>query len=186
MPSARVTKVVVFDERLYHGNGDVFKWCALITTHFTNHARRYAPVRSGELMEGISGDTKQVGIRQVQGTITSTAPHTMYVLRGTQTPIRTTRGHANPEGGFVTLWGSINPQTGRFTTRYIRGQRRFQKRIPVSGYWLNVREGGGYPRKLLLWVHGQEANNFLARAWRATARNHRAIRHRVPVFLLER
>lgn len=152
MAGAVVTRVVVFDQSLYRATGDVGKWCRLITRHFTQHAIEKAPERSGQLRAGISGDSHQIGPRQVQGVIESSAPHTMFVLRGTSSPIMTNAHWDNPSG---------------------RGK----------GHWLRVGAGNGYNEFYALSVSGQQANNFLEKAWRETARNHRAIRGGVPGFI---
>jgi len=178
-----LTTVVVFDRDLYKPGHMVHRWMTLVTTHFVGHAIADAPVRSGELKAGISGDTNQVGDRQVEGTISSSAPHTLYVLRGTTGPIMSNRRWANPEGAYSKLWGSINPKTGKFTRRHIKGAERKQITVRNKGFWLRVRSGPEFDQHFALQVRGQEANNFLERAWRQTARNHRAIRGRAPSFI---
>ncbi len=100
-------KTVVFDQGLYHGNGDVIQWCRKITAKFTLEAKRYAPVRTGELVEGISGTVRHVGLRQVEGIIESKAPHTMFVLRGTTGPISTQKFKDDPEGAVIHLWKDV-------------------------------------------------------------------------------
>lgn len=161
---AGFTKVVIFDQHLYRPTGLVGKWMTLVTGHFVEHAKHYAPERTGELREGISGGTQQVGERQVEGHISSSAPHTMYVLKGTTGPIMSN-----------TRWASGGaPATG--VEWRGKGSARKQVRFRKKGFWLKLPEdewgdGGFYSE-----VSGQEANNFLLKAWAATARNHRAIR----------
>lgn len=176
MAQARVEllKTVVFDQGLYHGNGDVIKWCRLITAKFTMEARRYAPVRSGELVAGISGTVRHVGVRQVEGIIQSKAPHTMWVLRGTTGPISRKKFKDNPEGASIVLWKDV-----------VRHGKKRRERVPVrqKGYWMKLPAGGDFPVVYKTEVAGQDANNFLEKAWRATSRNHRAIRGAIPTFI---
>ena len=178
-----ISKVVVFDRDLYKPGHMVHRWVTLVTTNFVLHAKELAPIRSGELKAGISGDTHQVGERQVEGSIESAANHTMFVLRGTTGPIMTTRMFANPEGATSELWGVIDPKTGKFTRKHIKGAERKRHIVRNKGYWLRVRAGNGYSEHIAGSVSGQEANNFLADAWRRTARNHKAIRGRMPSFI---
>lgn len=176
MARATLSRVVVFDQGLYHGNGDVIEWCRKITAKFTAEAIRYAPVRSGELVSGISGSVNHVGERQVEGIIKSVAPHTMYVLRGTKGPISTAKYKADPGGATLMLWKDVkDPHTGRTRRRKVPvRQKGFYMRIPASEFG---------PAFFATEVSGQRANNFLLLAWRATARNHRAIRGPVPQFI---
>lgn len=167
--SGSITRVVVFDQYLYHGKGDVYQWCRKITTRFGREARHYAPVRSGELREGISTDTSQVGVRQVQGVISSSAPHTMYVLKGTTGPIMSNKHWANPTGGTVELWKG-------------KGKDRKRVRVRQKGHYMHLPEGNGFDSHFTMEVDGQQANNFLLKAWRGTARDHRAIRGVVSPF----
>lgn len=160
-------KVVVFDERLYHAHGEVYDWCHKITTAFTAFAVHYAPVRSGRLVAGIHGHVRQIGPRQVQGTIESTAPHTFYVLRGTKGPIMTDQAFANPGGA----------------TKVVHGPDGFERTVRVPGYWMPIPAWGGYRKRYAVSVSGQRPNNFLLKAWRATARNHKAIRGVEPDFI---
>lgn len=175
MPSAILVRTVVFDQQLYRGNGDVHRWCRKITDRFGREASEAAPVRTGELAEGIITNTRQTGERQVEGTITSTAPHTMYVLRGTTGPIMSNRGWRNrAQGPMKVVWKG-------------KGSKRKQIIIRNKGYMkLNTADAPpGTPIATFKWeVSGQDANNFLATAWARTARDHRAIRGRgVPSFI---
>lgn len=183
MAQAVLVKTVIFDQDLYKSGHMVNRWLGLMTSRFAEHARHYAPERTGRLREGISGEHRQVGERQVEGTIESTAPYTMYVLRGTTGPIMTRKAFANPGGATVTLWGSIDPATKKFTRRNIKGARRVQREVRVKGYYLKIPAYGDYEKFFALSVDGQEAQNFLVEAWRATARNHRSIRGAIPTFI---
>lgn len=184
-----LSTVVVFDQRLYmRPDGMVFSWCQKVTNRFGTEAVGYAPVRTGELKAGIHWNTIQTGERQVVGRIGSTANHTMFVLRGTGTPgkgrdgsIYTTRGFANPSGSVVTLWGVVDPKTNKFS-RTGKG-RRERHQVRVKGYWMVLPAWEHFKRGWADEVSGQEPNNFLLKAWRATARNHKALRGSVPSWI---
>jgi hypothetical protein len=122
MAKAIVTKVVVFDERLYHGHGDVKKWVDLITRHFWEHAVAYAPEREGRLKAGIIHETSQIGVRQVLGQVTSTAPYTMFVLRGTGLPGKGQAGYIFPKNGRLLRFGASGGY-GPFVGPYVHGQK---------------------------------------------------------------
>ena len=181
--AAVLVKTVVFDRDLYKPGHMVHKWVTLVTANFTRHARDLAPKRTGELAAGIDGEATQVGPRQVEGTIASSAPYTMYVLRGTTSPITTTRYHANPSGAYSLLWGSKDPKTGKFTRKRIKGVERKRFSIPNKGYFMRVPASEWGPSVITSQVRGQAANNFLEAAWRRTGINHRAIRGRMPTFI---
>jgi hypothetical protein len=184
MAAAVLVKTVVFDRDLYKPGHMVHRWVTLVTERFTMHARTLAPKRTGELAAGIEGDTAQVGPRQVEGTIASHAPYTMYVLRGTTGPIMTKRAHANPDGAYSQLMGSIDPRTNKFTRRHIKGAERRLFSIPNKGYFLRLPGDEYGPHLITMSVNGQEANNFLLAAWRRTANNHKAIRGKMPAFIM--
>ncbi len=179
MATRRLTKVVVFDQSLYRGRGDVNVWCTKINNRFYAEAVKAAPERSGELIAGFRHDTKQVGPRQVQGTFASLAPHTMYVLRGTTGPIYSNRGwrqRATTPGGYVALW-KFNPKT----------KRREQMPQRVKG-WIKLRTLSETRNNIdYAWsVSGQESQNFLLTAWRRTSYDHRALRgRRIPSFITD-
>jgi len=184
-----ITSVVIFDENLYRPTGLVGKWMTKVTTRFVAEAMAAAPVDTGELVAGISGDTNRLGPRQIQGTISSSAPHTMWVIRGTGFPVKGSEGRIYTTKGFVTrdkadayvsLWGHT-PRGGKFT-RYGRGDktgpgRRMKTQVRKKGYWLRLpfpsRSGGPV---FAFSVAGQEPNNFLFEAWKRTGYTHSAIR----------
>lgn len=187
MPAVGVlVKTVVFDQSIYRRYGMAHRWLTSMTNEFTAFAEGYAPVRSGELVEGIHGDTEQVGERQIEGTIASEANHTMFVIAGTTGPIMADKLWAaggDPQAAYALLWGSIDPATGKFTRRNIPGAMRTVFSVGRKGYWMGVRPTphSYYAKKTpRMFVAGQEPNNFLAKAWRATARNHSSIRGRIP------
>jgi hypothetical protein len=178
--SAELVAVVIFDEVLFKPGGQVHRWMTLVCRHFEEHAQRFAPVRSGELREGIHSEAHPFGLRQMQGTIASEAPHTMYVLKGTTGPIMATKMWNNPGGAYSKLWGSW-PKGGKFTRKRVAGEERRQYSVPNKGYWLAVGKQRLYPPTLIRGsVSGQEANNFLFDAWRATARTHPSLRGLAP------
>jgi len=144
-----IVEVVIFDSLLYRPGGMVPIWMDKIVTKFTAQARRYAPVRSGELRALIGGNVRKVGPKQMEGTIYSRANHTMFVIDGT---------HGNQ-----VVWH----RTGSFGLRI----------APTRSRYLRLRPGPAYPFfSIRTDVSGQLGNNFLIKAWAATARNHRAIR----------
>lgn len=175
MAEAILVKTVIFDEGLYRAHGDIGRWVTLITRHFGEHAVRYAPIRSGELKAGIHWSSRQIGTRQVEGAIQSDAPHTLYVLRGTTGPIMTNLQFANPGGARILVWRDIKGKDGI--------SRRQQIPVRVKGHYMPIPEGLGFDRFFATEVSGQHAQNFLLQAWRATARNHRAIRGVIPTFI---
>lgn len=171
-----LVKTVVFDQSLYVRGGMANRWLAGMTAQFGQFARQAAPEREGTLRAGISTETHQLSVRLIQGTIESSAPHTMYVLRGTTGPIRTRKGWANGIGegrSFVMLWRD-DPKTGR------------RKRMPVriKGYWMALPPWGEFGKVFADEVSGQAAQNFMATAWKLTARNHKSLRGRIPQSIL--
>lgn len=184
-----LVKTVVFDQSIYRRFGMANRWLAEMTDEFTGFAIAFAPERSGELRAGIHGDTSQVGERQIEGTIASEANHTMFVLGGTTGPIMSTKLWAaggDPEAAFQLLWGSIDPETGTFTRRTIPGVERTLRSVGKKGFFMGVRPEphSHYTRTTpRMFVAGQEPNNFLFKAWRATSRNHSSIRGRIPTNL---
>lgn len=143
------TSVVIFDSLLYRPGGMVPVWMDKIVTKFTARARHYAPVRSGELRAMIRGDVHQIGPKQLEGTISSGANHTMFVIDGTT-------GNGIVSIGYAPRMRAI---------------------VPTQARYLRLRPGPAYPVvSYRTHVKGQAGNNFLIKAWASTARNHRAIR----------
>lgn len=169
MATAVLVKTVVFDQDIYRRGGMANNWLAHMTSQFGGHARRYAPARTGRLREQISTETHQLGVRQIEGTIASNAPYTMFVLRGTTGPIRSDMAWQFGIGEGKS-WNR-DPVTGRI--------------VGVKGFYMGPMEPwGGFDRVFADEVSGQDANNFLLKAWLATARNHTSIRGRVPPSLV--
>lgn len=166
--SGQLSQTVIFDSLLYRPGGMVQVWMGKMVTSFTMHARRYAPMRSGQLRAGISGDVRRVAPKSYEGMIRSRANHTMFVIGGTTGPIMSRRMF-----GFRGRTGREFPRGAGVTASNPRPNMAFLK---SKGYLLNVRAGNGHPQRYAVSVSGQDANNFMFRAWAATARNHRSIR----------
>lgn len=150
-----LSRVVIVDDGMYHGRGIVIRWVQRVTRRFGRDARRFAPVRTGRLKAGIRVGTPRNPLRKVvQGTISSHAPHTMYVLKGTQTPIMTDK-----------LWAAGGIKHIEVETRVINGKLH---NVPVKGQMLAVGRNPWPPVTPKTWVRGQRANNFLERAWVST------------------
>lgn len=173
MATGVLVKTVVFDRHIYRRFGMAQRWLAVMTDEFAAFAVEFAPMRSGELREGISGDTRQVGERQIEGTIESAANHSLFVLGGTTGPIRTTKGFLRgigPGKSYQMLWKDT-----------AKGRRKV--RVPIRGYWMPIPAFGPFPAFYADEVSGQSPQNFLFDAWRATARNHSSIRGKLPDHL---
>jgi hypothetical protein len=113
-----VTGLVLYTERLWNSPaGIVWKWCDIATDHFGDHCRRYIvkgnKIRSGELLGGISTTMLRSGPHQCTGIISSSANHTLFVIRGTTGPIVATRskrlrvraGNGYPEARHASVNG---------------------------------------------------------------------------------
>jgi hypothetical protein len=147
---------------MYHGNGIVIRWVQRVTRHFARSARHFAPRRSGQLKAGILPGTPRNPLRKVvKGTIASSAPHTMYVLRGTHGPIMSN-----------ALWavgGPDSPAAYRVVWRRSGRAKPHAVRVPRKGMQMAVGRNL-YPPETPMWtVKGQAANNFMLKAWAETA-----------------
>lgn len=161
MATAVLVRTVTFTEKLYRGNGDVRVWLNRITDRFGREARHYAPVRSGKLVRGISTTTRTTGRHSCAGTIASRAKYSLFVIRGTHGPIMSN-----------VAWGAALDELRDENGRFARGAL-----MPLPAF-------GPFKARLALIVDGQTANNFLLRAWFATARDHRALRGKpIPGFI---
>ena len=187
-PSGELVTVVIFDELLYKPGGQVHRWMTLLCQHFEDHAIHEAPMRSGELRAGITSEAVPFGPRQMRGTIASMAYHSLFVLRGTGFPtkgregsIYTNKRFYNPEGAYVELWGYVDPITKEFSrTHRFKGSRRERHIVRVKGYFMAFGPDDHGPKVITEQVSGQEPNNFLFKAWRATARTHPSLRGLAP------
>lgn len=164
-------RLLMFDQRMYAPTGIVHKWVGKVTIRFVAEAINAAPMRSGELKAGISGDVDQTGPRDVAGFIASEAEHTMYVLEGTSSPIMSTKAWAS--GGIYAEAFEIGWVTSR------SGKKKLGRR-GRPGFWLALGKRPWPPLKPTHSVSGQRANNFLFTAWRRTAADHTAIRGKLP------
>lgn len=163
--SAVMGPVVVFDEKMYvRPFGTVVRWMDRVVLAFEVNAKKYAPEQTGNLRAGIHGNTTKVGPKQLEGTIESTAPYSLYVLRGTRGPIMSNRAwgltHGDPDR-FHMLWRE-NKKTGR--------------RVARRGMMLRFHSTETGQLIITAAVSGQSANNFLLEAWAATARTHSSLR----------
>lgn len=143
-------------------------WAERLERRFTANAKEFAPIRSGELRAGISGEVTRTGSHQLDTIIRSDAPHSLYVLKGTTGPIYSRRMF-----GFRGRTGLRYPRGGAF----IVGARQVPN-IPFlreRGYLLKVRAGRGFPQRYAVSVSGQEANNFFLAAASATAMRHSSL-----------
>jgi hypothetical protein len=151
--------VVVFDEKMYRGNGLVRRWIIKVGGKFGRAARRNAPFRSTELRKGIHGNVSRKGARVLDYTIRSDAEHTMYVIRGTTGPIMTTQGWANRAHGHM-----------------VNGKRLPGHFMPIPKHkGMPAKRHGGEDFNFLTRVRGQKAQNFFLDAWKVVHRQHRAI-----------
>lgn len=150
--------VVVLDEGLYQGNGAVARWISRIGREMHANVVARTPVRSGDLVAGIRRNDERLGLRLLSVAVESTAAHTKYVIGGTV---------GNGLGYIYTTRGFANRAT---VGRMLGGE--FVDDAPL-GLWLVLSDarGGRYLR-----VHGQRANNFLAKGYNDTAVAHRSLR----------
>lgn len=105
---AAIEALIMFDQVLYRPGALVHRWMTQMVGRFTAHAIAAAPMRSGELKAGIEGDTNRVGPKQMEGLISSHAPHTTYVIHGTTGPIRSDSGGRLAVGR--NLWPPVTPR----------------------------------------------------------------------------
>jgi hypothetical protein len=165
--TASLGPVFIFDEKMYHGNGVVRRWADRLTAGFTKNAVVEAPEHTGAMKQQIEGNVTSAGPKQVSMTIASNAPYSLYVLKGTTGPIMANRAWnlmaAKPNLSFDAV----------FYQKRKKGEG--PSRVPRRGMFLKFT---GYDGKshFAASVSGQEANNFLGRAWVKTARTHPSIR----------
>lgn len=177
MPTAVMGPIIITDSKIYRKpTGMVAVWMEKMSIRFGNEARKYAPMRSGQLKAGIHSSTHQVGPKQIELVVESTAPHTMYVLRGTGFPVRGRAGRIYSTRGFARVIRG-QPLTKRFFDIRSKADRKTKRGSLLPGTTLAVGKQHLYPPVTVVpSVSGQEPNDFMERAWRATARYHRSIR----------
>lgn len=172
-----LVSTVLFTDRLFRAPASMVpRYVRGITLRFSREAKRLAPVRSGELRKSIRAGTPRNMTRKiVVGTIAVSAPHTMYVLRGTGWPVRGHSGRIYSRRGFARAQRGLSPRKQFFD---VKGRDRTTPRgKPLPGTILKVGKQRLYPPITeVTSVRGQEPNNFLERAWRATAADHKVIR----------
>lgn len=171
--SAELVFVRVHDRGLFVTGGMVQRWHAGIVASVHGHViEEVAKItRSGQLMGGIGADTSGAGTHFLTGTVSSSAPHTRYVLFGTA---HQGQRYIYSNGGFANK--AIVDQMAR---------GKFYPGELTQGWWLKIDEGpsrrtGAYHRGPILRVHGQKANNFLLKGYNATARTHRSLHAITP------
>lgn len=150
-----ISSIVIYDSRIFAPGDHVDRWAGSVERGFVARAKEQAPMRSGELVGGIHGESFRAGTKHWEVHIHSEAPHTMYVIRGTYGPIRSTRASYKDSKG-----RTIMPK-------------------------MELRDGVGEffePPFYRLTVAGQRSNNFLARAAEATARRHSSLRGFYPDY----
>jgi len=169
MASARLVSVTIIDDRMYHGNGIVIRWVGIVTRAFARNARHHAPRRTGRLKAGIlPGTPRNPGRKIVRGSIASSAPYSLYVLKGTHGPIMSS-----------ALWAVGGPNSPgawkMIPRRDLKGKVRMV-RVPNKGMTMAVGRNLYPPQRAMMTVSGQRANNFLLKAWVTTGAAHPAIR----------
>lgn len=174
--------VVVYDSVLYNRTGQVRRWADALNARFVLNAKNAAPMRSGELRAGISGEVTRIGPRHLQTVIESAAPHSLYVLRGTTGPIMSRRmwgfsqkfPHLIAPRGAMFFGSNVagSPSQGRINMQWMR----------ENGYALRLRPGKGFGTTYALAVSGQEANNFFGVAADRTAVRHPSLRGFSPGY----
>lgn len=160
---------VVHDEGLYQGTGIVSRWFHRIGEASYANIKQAAPVRTGALRAGITLDFNRDGVRILSADVSSTAPHTGYVVRGTAGDgaglIMSTRAWAN-KATVGRLRRALESGSATTIPAALAGD------LPI-GLWMKLsdaRDG------LHLVVHGQRHNNFLVKGYNVTARTHRSLK----------
>lgn len=167
--SASIEGIVVTDSKLFGRTGSIGRWAAGVEASFTAHAIVEAPTGAdtgrvnksranagepvGSLKAGISGEVVRVGVRQLQTTVSSSASYSLYVLKGT---------------------GTIYSKSARIPAGEA-GAGQFAPLGEGSGMYIPGNPGWG-GSKIRQRVRGQAANDFLGRAFAATARSHSSLR----------
>ena len=174
--AAEFEKVVIYDGSLYQRGGLVFSWMQKVVNEFEGNAKRFAPVRSGRLREGIFGSAEHIGPRLNEGSIESTAPHSLYVLLGTTGPIMTDAMWAaggDPNDAFEER--TIYNSGGGWSFTASPGAKAAQILTGKRGFFMPLPPWPPHPFSFQVVVSGQSANNFLLKAWVATSLRHRSI-----------
>jgi hypothetical protein len=157
-----LVSAVEYDERMYAPGGIVNRWVHEVASEMFFHMEREVPFNKrvnktagqppvGHLRDMLFSDVDQVGPRELTIQAGSRAHYAQYVVKGTSTIYKAARD----EGGRFAPLGEGDEWFG--------------------GMYLPANPGYGGAR----WrsqVRGQAANNFIGRAYDATARAHPALR----------
>ena len=111
-------RLVIYDSILFNRTGQVRRWADGVERRFTRNARDAAPLNKravktrgappvGSLKAGISGNVTRIGPRHLQTDIVSSAPYSLYVIRGTGT---ITSGSPDPANW--RSWMYVPPTAG--------------------------------------------------------------------------
>lgn len=179
MARAVLTEVVVFPERLFHGDGLVRRWNTRLTQELKSAVKAKAPPRrsaarwvgrrgTGALNRSITGRTTSPGRVQAQSTVAVGVYYAKWVLGGTASQ---GRRYIYSSSGWlfkpmVDAQARLSRKGGRVNEDF--AEMGFYMKLPLS----NV----GGSRVYFLRVHGQRANNFLIDGYNEIARFHRALR----------
>jgi len=157
-------RVVVIDEGLYVGNGLVHRWMIGVGNRLYQNTVHNAPERTGALKAGITLDFDQdaPSLRVLDAVVSSTAPHTPYVIHGTA-------------GGGT---GYIYRHPGFESA--VKSRLVGNVGIDTTGMWMRLSDSRN---GLHLRVRGQRPNNFMLAGYNATARTHRALHPMFPGFV---
>jgi hypothetical protein len=112
--------LTVFDSRITEmtlPGGDIWKWTRTLTRETEELSKAMAPVRSTALVRSIGFAVTPVPGPAVLGTVRATAPHALYVLKGTGPKVLAT--------GWMTFLGNdvVGGHIGWYRGKYFRGQR---------------------------------------------------------------
>jgi hypothetical protein len=116
-------RMVIYDSVLFNRTGQVRRWAEAVERRFTMNARDAAPLNKravktlgappvGTLKAGISGNVTRIGPRHLQTDIVSSAPYSLYVIRGTGT---ITSGSPDIEDWRSWMYVPPNPGFGGVT-----------------------------------------------------------------------
>lgn len=150
-----------YDEVMYRPGGTVYRWMQEISSEMFFHLEREVPVNTrqnktsgeppvGHMRAMLFSDVDQIGPHELSLQAGSRAHYTRYVVEGTSTIYA--RSGRDSSGRFT----EIGDESG-------------------GGMYLPANPGFG-PGKWRRQVRGQTANNFIGRAYDATARAHPALR----------
>lgn len=166
---AELVFVRVNSADLYKTGHMANRWFGQISRQLSVNTRAAAPSRTGTMKKGIHTNMHAVPqARRMEIDWWSEVPYTLYVLRGTTSPIMA-RG----------LWEVGGQPAAAFTKDPEKGW------VGVRGRWMRVRPAPfSYYAKPThrLYVAGQRRNNFLSRGWRKTAIRH-AVMRPTPNFI---